>query len=101
MRPCNRFATNIRNIPAAVRLFTAFGDRDRCFALLDAYLFRRGPLASGAHPMTPFTQVYTDTLFHPYTRILWPDPRFAALTRDIGLDAYWRSAGFVPPHRRG
>ena len=91
---------DIANTPAAVRLFTALGDLDRCFALLDAYLFRRGPLASGARPLTPYSQVYTETLFHPYTRILWPDPRFAALTRDMGLDDYWRDVGFVPAHRR-
>ncbi len=91
---------DIANAPAAARLFTALGDPDRCFALLDAYLFRRGPLASGVQPMTPYTRVYTETLFHPYTRILWPDPRFAALTRDAGLDDYWRSIKFIPAHRR-
>ncbi len=92
--------TNIGNAPTAVRLFTALGDHDRCFALLDAYLFRRGPLASGAYPLTPYTQLFTDSLFHPYTRSLWPDPRFAALTREAGLDDYWRSASFVPAFRR-
>lgn len=92
--------TDVGNTPAAVRLFTALGDRDRCFALLDAYLFRRGLLASGAQPLTPYTQVYTDQLFHPYTRILWPDPRFAAIIQGIGLDHYWRSIGFTPQFRR-
>ena len=92
--------TNIGNIPGAVRLFTALGDRDRCFALLDAYLFRRGPLASGAHRLTPYTRVYTETLFHPYSRSLWPDPRFAAITHESGLDRYWRSIDFSPQFRR-
>ena len=91
---------NISNAPTALHLFTALGDRDRSFDLIEAYLFRRGPLASGANPLTPFSQVYTDTLFHPYSRILWPDPRFAAITRKIGLDAYWKSIGFVPAFRR-
>ena len=91
---------DVGNIPAALRLFSAIGDRDRCFALLEAYLFRHGPLASGAHPLTPYTRVYTEHLFHPYTRNLWPDPRFAALTRTTGLDAYWESVEFVPAFRR-
>jgi tetratricopeptide (TPR) repeat protein len=91
---------NIRNAPEALHLFTALGDLDRSFDLIEAYLFRSGPLASGADPLTPFSAVYTDTLFHPYTRILWPDPRFAAITRKVGLDAYWKSIGFVPAFRR-
>jgi hypothetical protein len=91
---------NIRNAPEALHLFTALGDLDRSFDLLEAYLFRRGPLASGATPLTPFSQVYTDTLFHPYSRILWPDARFAAITRKVGLDAYWKSIAFVPAFRR-
>ena len=91
---------NIGNAPAALRLFTALGDRDRGFDLIEAYLFRRGPLAVGAIPLTPYSAVHTETLFHPYSRILWPDPRFAAITREIGLDAYWKSIGFVPAFRR-
>jgi DNA-binding winged helix-turn-helix (wHTH) protein/tetratricopeptide (TPR) repeat protein len=91
---------NIRNAPTALRLFTALGDRDRCFDLIEAYLFRRGPLASGANPLTLYSRVYTDTLFHPYSRILWPDPRLAAITRKVGLDAYWKSTDFVPAFRR-
>ncbi len=91
---------NIGNAPTALHLFTALGDRDRSFDLIEAYLFRRGPLASGANPLTLYSAVYTDTLFHPYTRILWPDPRFAAMTRKIGLDGYWKSIDFVPAFRR-
>lgn len=91
---------NIRNVPTALRLFTALGDLDRCFDLIEAYLFRRGPIASGANPLTLYSRVDTDTLFHPYSRILWPDPRFAAITRKIGLDAYWKSIDFVPAFRR-
>ena len=91
---------DVRNIPPAMRLFSALGDRDRCFALLEAYLFRHGPLASGAHPLTPYTRIYTEHLFHPYTRNLWPDPRFSQITRKTGLEAYWESVGFVPSFRR-
>jgi DNA-binding winged helix-turn-helix (wHTH) protein/Tfp pilus assembly protein PilF len=91
---------NIRNVPGALHLFTALGDRDRSFDVIHAYLFRSGPLASGATPLTPFSPVQTETLFHPYNRILWPDPPFAAMTRKIGLDAYWKSINFVPAFRR-
>jgi hypothetical protein len=91
---------NIRNVPEALHLFTALGDRDRSFDVIHAYLFRSGPLASRANPLTPFSPVQTETLFHPYNRILWPDPRFAAITRKIGLDAYWKSIDFVPAFRR-
>ena len=91
---------DIRNAPAALRLFTALGDRERCFELIEAYLFRSGPLASGVNPLTHFSPVYTETLFHPYSRILWPDLRFAAITRKVGLDAYWKSIDFVPAFRR-
>jgi tetratricopeptide (TPR) repeat protein len=91
---------NIGNAPSALHLFTALGDRDRSFNLIEAYLFRSGPLASGANPLTLYSPVYTETLFHPYTRVLWPDPRFAAITRKIGLDAYWKSIDFVPAFRR-
>ena len=91
---------NIRNVPEALHLFTALGDRDRSFDVINAYLFRRGPLAWGANPLTPFSPVQTESLFHPYNRILWPDARFAAMTREIGLDAYWKSIDFVPSFRR-
>ena len=91
---------NIRYVPEALHLFTALGDRDRSFDVIHAYLFRSGPLASGANPLSPFSPVQTETLFHPYNRVLWRDPRFAAITQKIGLDAYWKSIDFVPAFRR-
>ena len=91
---------DIRNTPAALPLFTALGERDRGFDLFHAYLFRLGPLAPDANPLTLYSAVHTDSLFHPYSRTLWPDPRFAAITRKAGLDAYWKSIGFVPEFRR-
>ena len=91
---------NIQNAPMVLRLFTALGDRERSFDLIESYLFRSGPLASGVSPLTPFSAVQTDSLFHPYTRSLWPDPRFAAMTQKVGLDAYWKSINFVPAFRR-
>ena len=92
----------ILNAPQAVRFLGAIGDKTTVFELLDAYFRRRGPYAREAMtPIGPMAPIMTDFLFHPTSRIMWDDPRFAALTRDIGLDEYWRSAGFVPAHRRG
>lgn len=92
----------ILNVPQAVRFFSALGERDVIFELLDAYFYRRGRFAAaGLKPIHPVSRIATDFLFHPTSRLLWDDPRFASLTSDIGLDDYWRVANFVPAHRRG
>ena len=91
----------ILNVPQAVRFFSALEERDVIFELLDAYFYRRGRFAAaGLKPIHPLSRISTDFLFHPTSRLLWNDPRFAAITRDIGLDDYWRTVGFVPVHRR-
>ena len=91
----------ILNVPQAVRFFSALGERDVIFELLDAYFDRRGRFAAGGlKPIHPLSRIATDFLFHPTSRLLWSDPRFAAITRDIGLDDYWRAVGFVPMQRR-
>lgn len=88
-------------IPHATRFFGALSDKETLFELLDAYFFRRGQFARNAlKPVPPLSRLQTDFLFHPSSRILWGDPRFTALTRDIGLDDYWRLVGFIPAHRR-
>lgn len=92
----------ILNVPQAVRFFGALGERETVFELLDAYFYRRGRFAAaGLAPIHPMTRMMTDFLFYPTARLLWKDPRFATITRDIGLDDYWRSVGFVPAFRRG
>jgi len=91
----------VLNVPQAARFFGAVEDRDTLFDLLQAYFYRRGRFAQNAPTnIHPFSRITTDFLFHPTARILWGEPRFATLTRDIGLDKYWREVGFVPPHRR-
>jgi DNA-binding winged helix-turn-helix (wHTH) protein len=92
----------ILNAPQAMRFFSALGEHAIMFELLEAYFYRRGRFAAGgSNPIHPHSRIGTDFLFHPTSRPLWGDPRFAALTRDIGLDRYWTSTGFVPAHRRG
>lgn len=91
----------ILNVPQAVRFFSALGERDVIFDLLDAYFYRRGRFAApGLKPIHPLSRISTDFLFHPTSRLLWGDQRFAAITRDFGLDDYWRTVGFVPAHRQ-
>jgi len=92
---------NVLNVPAAARFLCASGDLNTLFGLLDAYFYRRGRFVrNAAKVIHPLTRLQTAFLFYPISRILWDDPRFAALTRDIGLDEYWRSVGFVPAHLR-
>jgi DNA-binding winged helix-turn-helix (wHTH) protein len=91
----------ILNVPQAVRFFSALGERDLIFELLDAYFNRRGRFVTSAHkPIHPLSRITSDFLFHPTAQLLWADPRFASLTRVIGLDDYWRASGFVPAHLR-
>lgn len=91
----------VLNAPPAVRFLGAIGDKESMFELIDAYFRRRGRYASDAmKPIGLLAPLLTEWLFHPTSRLLWRDPRFAALTRDIGLDAYWQAASFKPSHRR-
>lgn len=91
----------ILNVPQAVRFFSALGERNLIFDLLDAYFYRRGRFAAaGLKPIHPLSRISTDFLFHPTSSLLWDDPRFASITRNIGLDDYWRAVGFVPAHRQ-
>ena len=92
---------HVMSVPAAARFLCASGDSNTLFGLLDAYFYRRGRFArNAAKAIHSLTRLQTDFLFYPISRILWDDPRFAALTRDIGLDDYWRSVRFLPAHRR-
>lgn len=77
----------------------ALGDSDSAFALLDGYYFGEGPWAKVA-PAAGDMDRSTFTLFEPPMSRLWHDERFGALTRRIGLDAYWRQSGSTPDFRR-
>jgi tetratricopeptide (TPR) repeat protein len=71
------------------------GDLDTAFALLDGYYFARGKFA-GLAPEAGDEDRMTSNLFEPPMSNLWPDARFAALTREIGLDGHWRNTGKKP-----
>jgi tetratricopeptide (TPR) repeat protein len=79
---------------------SAMNRPDDAFEFFEAYFFRRGKLAANAQPIGPLTRIDTAVLFLPSVRSVWHDPRFGALTEGIGLNGYWRSIGYTPPHLR-
>jgi hypothetical protein len=77
-------------------LFAAsVGDLDETFRLLYALYFNRGYALpdnyfSTEQAMYSGTERYTYSLFVPQMAKARRDPRFALLTRELGLDDYWR-----------
>lgn len=87
----------------AILLASSFGALDRSFAIADAYFFDRGfsvpseRLTQGSY--SPRNRRNTPFLFWPPAAPMRADPRFAMLTREIGLDDYWIRAGVSPDFR--
>ena len=77
----------------------ALGDIDAAFSLLDGYYFGEGHWAKVA-PTAGDMDRSTYCLFEQPMRRLRRDPRFAGLTRRIGLDLYWQQTGKSPDFRR-
>jgi DNA-binding winged helix-turn-helix (wHTH) protein/tetratricopeptide (TPR) repeat protein len=83
----------------AIELASELGALDQAYTVADAYYFGRG-FAVGPNRYSAqqgsFTRPArreTKHLFSPSTSRMRADPRFAALTAEIGLPAYWRAAG--------
>ena len=77
------------------------GDLDMAFRMLDALYFNRGFPGNDARWSTEqamFTgsERETSILFFPQLAGLRRDPRYRALTREIGLDEYWRLSDSRP-----
>lgn len=87
------------SIAFAAPVFALLGDLDLTFASLERYYLNRGSFGPEA-PIGPYTRRHTDVLFTPPMAAARADPRFARLTRAVGLDAYWQSVGITPPHLR-
>jgi DNA-binding winged helix-turn-helix (wHTH) protein/tetratricopeptide (TPR) repeat protein len=87
----------------AMLLASSFGRLDEAFAIAGAYYFDRGftvpseRLTQGSY--SPRNRRNTTMLFWPPAAPMRADPRFAVLTRQIGLDDYWRRAGVRPDFR--
>ena len=77
----------------------ALGDKDSAFAVLNSYYFAEGEWAKVA-PEAGDMDRSTFALFEQPMSSLWPDARFAALTRRIGLDHYWQTTGKTPDFQR-
>lgn len=84
---------------AAVPILAALGRPDEAFALLQPFYF--GGAVDGREIAPPHAGAarVTHLLFLPPLAPLQPDSRFAALTRDLQLDSYWRLAQVGPDHR--
>lgn len=89
----------------AIQYAAALGRIDIAFEICDAYFFAKGftvpeiRFTTRQKTYTPADDRRTGFLFLPSTSALRLDPRFAAMTETLGLDAYWREAGVRPDYK--
>jgi Tfp pilus assembly protein PilF len=96
----NSILGNRAEVPAAARFFVALGRFEEALDYLWSYYRNRGRYADPARPQPgPLTRYAVSDLFWPPMAPLWSDPRFAELTEEIGLGAYWRETGSRPDFR--
>ena len=88
--------SDIKSVPFLARVLSLLGRSDLAFATMERYLLDRGSFGT-ASPIGPTTRRYTDFLFSPVMEGLRAEQRFAELTREVGLEGYWRSRGMRPP----
>lgn len=97
-------AQALEHTAAAVNAMLALcmlGEVDAAFQVAEGYLLRRGPSLGNLHTpgkLAVAEQRWRKTmmLFVPATANMRADPRFAALTEDMGLADYWRRGGNSP-----
>lgn len=80
-------------------IFAGFaGDKDEAFRLLNALYFNRGSKMADTY-FAKEQGIYSGVERHTFTLFRRPilgihrDPRFGAMTRELGLDDYWRRTG--------
>jgi hypothetical protein len=88
-----------RHIEFAAPIFALLGRLDLTFDSLERYFLNRGSFGSAAH-IGAYSRRYTDMLFTVPMAAARADARFAHLTRDLGLQEYWRRTGTAPDYLR-
>jgi predicted Zn-dependent protease len=90
----------------SIQFAAALGAVDLAFTFAEAYFFGRGfqvpslRFPKGVPVHTAPEDRRSAILFLPSTDAMRTDPRFAALTSDLGLERYWRASGTQPDYRR-
>lgn len=89
----------------AIQYAAALGRPDAAFDIADAYFFGRGFVVQDRR-FVPQQRSYTRQadrrtrfLFFPSTATMRAHPRFGLLTKELGLEDYWRKRGVRPDFR--